>query len=172
MYSPWSKTPLFNQFVFHGKPHYEKGNWVKFNKIGLEMCFSQSRGSQNTFFSCFSLVMDGSRVLQGKRTKQENNRILLIFIYAIYQDLVTTSTSWHTSVTDRPISLLMLSPQWLTCCRARCQVSRCGHWAHEASWPPRTPLGPTAACSRASTAPPTGWSSWSGFWGSLKKKFC
>ena len=53
-----------------------------------------------------------------------------------------------------------------TCCRGRCQVSRCGQKVREACWPRHTQPGPTGACSLASTAPPTGWSSWSGSSGS------
>ena len=54
----------------------------------------------------------------------------------------------------------------LTCCRARCLVSRCGQPARGDSWPRHTHSGPTSACSRARTAPPTGWWSLSGSSGS------
>ena len=73
------------------------------------MCFTQSRSSQNTFFSCVSLVMDGNRVLQGKRTKQENNNPLDLYLCNLSRSsLPPQQADTYRSLTDQ--SSLFLQP--------------------------------------------------------------
>ena len=96
---------------------------------------------------------------------------LLYFIYRLIfkrtKDHQDTSISCRVKwpllrLTNDKWSVIVGQTLIITCCRGRCLVSRCDPRARGDSWPRRTPLAPRPACSRASTAPPTGWSSWSG----------
>ena len=94
-----------------------------------------------------------------------------ICIFIIYYSVFFMAEKWGKSWNILSEKIYTCYRKIFTCCRARCRAARCGRWARGAAWRRRTPAGPTWACSRARTAPPTGWSSWSGSSGSETRRW-